>query len=76
MKHPAMAGRESEVRNVLENPDEVRQSKVDPNVCLFYRLERPKRWICAVARRLDQEGYLITAYPTDAIKEGIRAWPK
>jgi len=76
MKHPAMAGRESEVRNAVESPDEIRLSRFDAKVYLLYRLERPKRWICAVVRRLDREGFLITAYPTDAIKEGIRVWPK
>ena len=76
MKHPVMAGREADIRNVLESPDEIRSSRIDPNVYLFYRLEHPKRWICAVARRLDREGFLITAYPTDAIKEGVRVWPK
>ena len=76
MKHPVMAGRESDVRNALENPDEIRESRIDPSVCLFSKLERPKRWICAVVRRSDREGVLITAYPTDAIKEGRRVWPK
>jgi hypothetical protein len=33
-------------------------------------------WTCAVAKREDDDGFLITAYPTDAIKEGIRVWPK
>jgi len=45
-------------------------------VYLFYRLERPKRWLCAVAKRLNGEGFLITAYPTDAIKEGEQIWVK
>ena len=76
MKHPVMAGREADIRNVLESPDEIRSSRIDPSVYLFYRLEHPKRWICVVARRLDREGFLITAYPTDAIKEGVRVWPK
>jgi hypothetical protein len=29
----------------------------------------------AVSRRTDSEGFLITAYPTDAIKEGEQIWP-
>jgi len=45
-------------------------------VLLFYRLERPGRWICAVAKRLNDEGFPITTYPTDAIKEGERIWSK
>ena len=48
VKHPIMAGREEDVKAVLENPDEIRQSKSDENVYLFYKAEREKRWICAV----------------------------
>jgi len=51
-------------------------SRSDPAVYLFYRMEYPGRWICAVAKRLDSEGFLITAYPTDAIKEGERTWSR
>ena len=76
IKHPAMYGREADVQNVLRNPDEIRRSRSDPAVYLFYRMERPGRWICAVAKRLDSEGFLITAYPTDAIKEGEWIWSK
>ena len=75
-KHPAMKGREFDVKSALESPDEVRQSKSDSSVLLFYKTESLKRWVCAVTRRSDQEGFLITAYPTDAIKEGTRIWPK
>ena len=76
VKHPVMAGREQQVRAALEMPDEVRQSRSDPAVFLFYRAEHTKRWMCAVARQNDQDGFLITAYPTDAIKEGMPVWPK
>ena len=75
-KHPVMAGRESAVKDTLANPDEIRQSRRDPAVYLFYKSEHIRRWVCAVARRLNGEGFLITTYPTDAIKEGVRVWPK
>ena len=74
IKHPVMAGRESDVQETLQNPDEIRVSKKDPNVYLFYKPERMGRWVCAVTKRLNGEGFLITAYPTDAIKEGERIW--
>lgn len=76
IKHPVMMGRAADVRDTLQYPDEVRQSKSDDGVFLFYRVEREKRWLCAVARRLNGDGFLITAYVTDAIKEGIQVWPK
>lgn len=76
VKHPVMAGHENDVRDTLENPSEIRQSRSDLAVYLFYKPKRIGRWVCAVAKRLDGEGFLITAYPTDAIKEGERVWPK
>ncbi|MEW6300609.1 MAG: DUF4258 domain-containing protein [Thermodesulfobacteriota bacterium] len=76
IKHPTMAGQETAVQETLRQPDEVRVSRSDAHVYLFYRTERPGRWVCAVAKRLNGEGFLITAYPTDAIKEGTQVWPK
>lgn len=74
-KHPAMAGHEVEVRETLESPEEIRRSRRDAGVYLFYRVRNPGRWVCAVARQEDGTGFLITTYPTDAIKEGERIWP-
>ena len=75
IKHPVMAGRESDVKETLEHPDQVRQSRSAPAVYLFYSPERAGRWVCAVAKQLNGDGFLITTYPTDAIKEGQRIWP-
>ena len=76
IKHPVMTGREADVQETLRNPDEIRVSRSDPEVHLFYKPERPGRWVCAVAKRLNGEGFLITAYPTDTLKEGERIWLK
>lgn len=76
VKHPVMAGRESSVKATLENPDEVRQSRTDREVLLFYRAEPARRWVCAITKQADADAFLVTAYPTDAIKEGVRIWPK
>lgn len=75
-KHPVMAGREADVKAALEAPDEIRESRSDRTVFMFYKAERVKRWVCAVAKETETDGFLITAYPTDAIKEGVRIWPK
>ena len=74
VKHPVMAGREGSVTLALESPDEARQSRTE--VLLFYKAEAPKRWTCAVVKRTNDKAFLVTAYPTDAIKEGVRIWPK
>jgi hypothetical protein len=76
IKHPAMHGREEDVRATLKSPDEVRVSKSDASVYLFYRADGPRRWVCAVMKRGNEAGFLITAYRTSGIKEGAKIWPK
>jgi hypothetical protein len=74
VKHPVMNGHEDDVRAAMERPDEIRRSRRDSDVLLFYRLERPGRWTCAVIRRTTSGALLVTAYPTDAVKEGEQIW--
>ena len=76
IKHPTMAGHEADVLETLQNPDEIRMSKSDPQVYLFYKPKHVGRWVCAVTKRLDGDGYWIATYPTDAIKEGVRICTK
>ncbi len=75
IKHPVMAGRETVVQETMARPDEVRLNRGDEAIHLFYRRERERRWVCAVAKRLGGDGFLITTYPTVAVKEGMRVWP-
>jgi len=74
-KHPVMRGQERDVIETLRRPEEVRRSKKDPSVLLFYRISG-KRYVCAVTKKEDHTGFLITAYHTDSIKEGERIWIK
>jgi hypothetical protein len=73
-KHPKLRGRAQDVAQVLAHPDQVCQSREDRAVFLCYRTDQ-HRLLCAVVKRLDGEGFLITAYPCDKIKEGDRIWP-
>lgn len=75
IKHPVLRGRIADVMAALQTPDQVRRSKGDSQVYLFYRSDGVDRWICAVAKQLDGEGFLVTAYRTGNIKEGEQIWP-
>lgn len=75
IKHPDIEELE-ELIQLVAAPDEVRRSSRDAEVLLFYRMRREERWVVAVARRLNGDGFLITAYQTDAVKEGERVWLK
>jgi hypothetical protein len=74
IKHPDIEILEELVQQALASPDEIRRSSQDANVLLFYLIRKENRWVVAVARRLNGEGFLITAYQTDAIKEGEPLW--
>ena len=74
-KHPVLRGHEADVIEALTNPDEIRKSRKDGEVFLFYCGSFP-RWLCAVAKTQGGDGFLITAYPTDAIKVGDIVWKK
>lgn len=74
-RHPVMRGRESDVVHTLVSPEEVRESRSSAGVFLYYR-RFGEYWMCVVVRHLGGEGYVITAYPTDAMKRGRRIWPR
>jgi hypothetical protein len=64
--------------NVLRYPPKASGGLVvfrGPNDFLFYRGIAP-RWLCAVVQRDDDAGFLITAYPTDAVKAGETIWTR
>ena len=73
-KHPVMKSKEDIVKAALQIPDEIRQSKVDKDVFLYYK--QFDRLYCVVVRHAGMEGFLITAYPTDKVKEGVVIWTK
>ncbi|MGB9591547.1 MAG: DUF4258 domain-containing protein [Candidatus Kryptoniota bacterium] len=74
-KHLEIKGKEKEIIETIKNPDEIRLSKKDPTVYLYYR-KHGKYFYCTVVKHLKHEGFIITAYPTKNIKEGERIWKK
>ena len=72
VKHPIMKGHEDTVKAALQFPDEIRQSKTDKDVFLYYK--RFDKLYCVVIKHIGMEGFLITAYPTDKVKEGDSIW--
>jgi hypothetical protein len=74
VKHVDLDGRLSDVMATLTDPDEIRESKADSDVLLFYRGSKP-RFICAVIRS-GPDAFLITAYQTNAMKSGDIVWQK
>jgi len=74
-KHPGMRGREKEVQEALQDGTEVRRSRIDSSVYLYYK-PMEGYFVCAVARHLNEQGFLITAYFTKTMKIGEVVWKK
>lgn len=75
VKHPSIRSKEQDVRETLQNPDIVRRSKTDENVFLYYKRYR-RHYLCVVARHKNGNGFIITVYMTNKIKEGKLIWQK
>ncbi len=70
-----MAEKEDMVKEILNHPDRICKSTVDETVYLYYR--KIERLYCVVVKQTSsKEGFLITAYPADKIKEGETIWTK
>ena len=68
-KHPIMKGKEEIVKDTLKNPDEIRNSRKDSKVFLYYKKSNGKH-SCVVAKHLNGDGFIVTTYITDRIKIG------
>lgn len=75
IKHPIIKGREKEVKETVSDPDEIRRSKKDRSVYLYYR-KLSKYFVCVLVKHLNSEGFIITAYLADKIKKGDTIWKK
>ena len=75
VKHPTMKGKEKDVKKTLKLPDEIRVSKSDKKVFLYYR-KINRHYICVVVKHLNGDGFIITVYKTRRTMEGEKIWTK
>ena len=80
LQHQEMAGMESEIERVVQSPAEVRISRSDNTVELFYEFYAQTRvgakWLCVVVKYPVNDAFVVTAYLTDQLKVGETIWPK
>ena len=74
-KHLEIEGKEEEVKETLKEPDEIRQSVSDDSVYLYYK-NYGKLMVSVVVKHKNGDGFIITAYFTDRIKEGKQFYTK
>ena len=73
-KHPALAGKESDVRKCLTSPSVIRESTKETDTHMYY-LGFEDTFLCVVvAPSDDEEHFVVTAYFTKNIKKGTELW--
>jgi hypothetical protein len=79
LQHEEMAGMEADIERVLQAPTEVRVSRSDNTVQLFYEFYAQTRvggkWLCVVVKYPPDDAFVVTAYLTDQLKPGETIWP-
>lgn len=79
-EHPEMKDEIDRLREAVVEPDEVRRSVYDAAVWLFYRYYRKtpvtKKYLLAVVRIQNEEGFIVTAFFTDTVKKGDLVWSR
>ena len=75
VNHPIIRGKESLVKECIQDPEEIRLSQDDESVYLYYK-QWGQYYLCIVVRHLNGDGYIITSYITNRIKEGKKVWKR
>ena len=80
LQHQEMSGMEAEVERTLQSPAEVRVSRSDSTVQLFYeyyvRTRVGGKWLYVVVKCPSDDAFVVPAYLTDQLKPGESIWPK
>ena len=75
--HPEMLDMRFQLEIVLQTPEVVRQSRSDSRVYLYYRFYEQTivgaKWFVVIKDNSD-DAFIITAYLTDKLKQGLELW--
>lgn len=78
--HPEMRNQINRIAETLLNPDRILRSRTDSQVELFYRWYPispvTSKFLCVAAKVLPQDPFILTAYHTDTVKQGVLLWEK
>jgi len=78
LDHPEMVDMRFKLEIVLQTPEVIRQSRSDSRVYLYYRFYEQTivgaKWLCVVIKDNSDDAFIITAYLTDKLKQGLEIW--
>lgn len=76
--HPDVKLHFLKIQEVLENPDQIRKSKYDQEVLLFYKYFgniKDGKYLTVVVK-INKRNFILTSYLTDKIITGIKSYEK
>ena len=71
--HPELKAHLEKLSKVLSNPDEIRRSRFDKNVLLFYKFFasiKDGKYINVTVKIDEERNFILTSYITDRIRSG------
>jgi len=79
LERPEMKDMGAAIGRVLRQPEQVRRSRSDAGVRLFYDFCAQTivggKWLCVVVKYEENDAFVVTAYLTDKPKAGEDLWP-
>jgi hypothetical protein len=79
LEHPEMQGMEGAIEETVARPERVVQSFSDPQARLYHRhyigTRVGDKFLCVVFKVRGANAFVLTAYLTDRIKQGVLRWP-
>ena len=80
VERPEMENQDERIKETILDPEIVRESNHDPEVWLYYRFyeEGPVRgkFLVSIIKIQNGEGFIITSFYTDKVKEGAVIWKR
>jgi len=73
--HPELKLHLEKLSLVLLNPDEIKRSRFDKNVLLFYKFFakiKSGKYINVTVKTVNERNFILTAYITDKIRAGVK----
>ncbi len=78
--HPEMRDQVGRISETLHNPDRVTRSRTDLQAELFYKWYQTtpvtSKYLCVIVKVLPDDNFVLTAYHTDTVKQGVLLWEK
>jgi len=78
--HPEMRNQLPRIADTLKEPEKVLRSRTDPQVELFYKWYPTSpvtsKFLCGVVKAIPHAPFMLTAYYTDTVKQGVLLWEK